>query len=148
MTCDTLQAQLTAWLDGELMPEMAAEMEQHLAACFDCALARVDLAAVREMAAAWTVDVPDISRWVMQAVEFDDQPLHISRQVMPPVESDNQRLLLEEIRHLRTEMQDLREELAALRRQLLRRIETPQWTPPARPEYSKMENDPWILTRS
>jgi anti-sigma factor RsiW len=131
MTCDSLQPQLMALLDGELAPEAAAEAERHLAVCPDCALLRADLAAVLGMASAWTIDAPDISDRVMQAVTDADQ-----------------RLLLDEMRRLRAEMQELRAEVAALCRQLSRRADLPAWTPPARPDFSRMENDPWNLTRS
>ena len=131
MTCDTCQPQLTALRDGEIAPEAAAEAERHLAVCPDCAQARADLAAVGDMASAWTVDAPDISDRVRQAIASDDQ-----------------NLLLEEMRFLRAEMQDLRAEVAALRRQLSRRADLPVWTPPARSDYPRMENDPWNLTRS
>ncbi len=137
MTCDTLYPQLSALLDGELALESVAEAERHLSTCPQCAQARADLAAVREMAAAWTVDAPDISQRVMQAVASDDQSL-----------------LLGEMKRLRAEMESLREEVAALRRQLSsRRADLPLWTPPSRSDYSmadypRMENDPWNLTRS
>lgn len=131
MTCDTCQSQLTALADGELAPEAAAEAERHLQTCPDCAQARADLAAVGDMADAWPVDAPDISDRVMQAVASDDQ-----------------NLLLDEMRRLRAEMQDLRAEVAALRRQLGRRTDPPLWTPPARPDYPRMESDPWNSTRS
>lgn len=130
MTCDELRPHLTALMDGELAPEAAAEAERHLASCPDCAQARDGLAAVQEMTAAWTLDAPDITSRVMQAAASDDQSL-----------------LLEEMRRLRAEMQDLRAEVAALRSQLSRRADPPLWTPPARPDYSRMENDPWNLTR-
>jgi len=130
MTCDELRPHLTALMDGELAPEAAAEAERHLASCPDCAQARDGLAAVQEMTAAWTLNSPDITGRVMQAAASDDQSL-----------------LLEEMRRLRAEMQDLRAEVAALRSQLSRRADPPLWTPPARPDYSRMENDPWNLTR-
>ncbi len=131
MTCDTLRPDLTALLDGELAPQAAAEAESHLANCLDCAAALAELAAVREMATAWTLDVPDITSRVLRAAASDDQAL-----------------LLDEMRLLRTEMQDLRAEVTALRGQLSRCISPPLWTPPARPDYSRMENDPWNSTRS
>lgn len=131
MTCDTCRSQLTALRDGELAPGAAAEAERHLAACPGCAQAWADLAAVREMADAWTVDAPDITTRVMQAVVSDDQSL-----------------LLDEMRCLRAEMQDLRAEVAALRHQLSRRADPPVWTPPARSDYPRMESDPWNSIRS
>ena len=131
MTCDTLRTHLTALLDGELALEAAAEAERHLASCPDCALMRADLATVGVSADAWAVDAPDITGRVMLALTDDDQSL-----------------LLDEMRRLRAEMQDLRAEVAALRRQLSRRDDLPLWTPPARPDFSRMENDPWNLTRS
>lgn len=131
MTCDTCQSQLTALVDGELAPETAAEAERHLQTCPDCSQARADLAAVGERAAAWTIEAPDITGRVSQTIASDDQSL-----------------LLDEMRCLRAEMQDLRAEVAALRRQLSRRADPPLWTPPARPDYPRTENDPWNLTRS
>ncbi len=131
MTCDTCQSQLTALVDGELAPEAAAEAERHLQTCPDCAQMRAGLAAVGEMADAWAVDAPDITRRAMSAIASDDQ-----------------NLLLDEMRRLRAEMQDLRAEVAALRRQLSRRADPSLWTPPARSDIPRMENDPWNLTRS
>ena len=135
MTCALLQPQLTALLDGELLPDTAAEAERHLENCPGCTQVRAELIALVEMAGAWTEETPDISSRVMQAVTSDDSAL-----------------LLGEMQRLRAEMQELRAEVAALRGQLSRRSEMPQWTPPARPDYAKdyprMENDPWNLTRS
>ncbi len=131
MTCDAIQSQLTALRDGEIPPEAFAEAERHLAACPACAKMWAEFGAVRDMAAAWTVDAPDITGRVMQALTDDDQ-----------------HLLLDEMRRLRAEMQELRAEVAALRRQLGRRDDPPAWFPPAEPDYSQMENDPWNLTRS
>lgn len=131
MTCDTLRPSLTALLDGELAPPAAAEAERHLADCPDCTSALADLSAVQQMADAWTVDAPDITGRVQRATASDDQSL-----------------LLDEMRLLRAEMQDLRAEVAALRGQLGRRADAPLWTPPARPDYPRTENDPWNLTRS
>lgn len=131
MTCDAIQSRLTALLDGELPPETASEMERHLAACPECAQALAELAAIGELADAWPMDVPDITERVLQAVALDDQSL-----------------LLDEMRYLRAEMQELRTEVAALRRQLPRPAAPPAWFPPAQPDFSRLENDPWNLTRS
>jgi len=131
MTCDTLRPSLTALMDGELSPYLAAEAERHLADCPGCASALADMATVRGTADAWTLDAPDITGRVLRAAEADDQA-H----------------LLDEMRLLRSEMQDLRAEVAALRGQLGRRADAPLWTPPARPDYPRTENDPWNLTRS
>ncbi len=139
MNCELVQSHLAALLDGELPPNLAAESDRHLANCPVCAQTYAELAGVREMASAWTVDAPDISARVMQAIVADDQAV-----------------LLDELRLLRTEMAELRAEVAALRRQLPPRAETP-WTPPGRFEntkdyppkdYPPMENDPWNLIRS
>lgn len=134
MTCDTLVSQLVALLDGELSPEAAAEAERHLAICAECVQVQAEIAGLREMASAWTVDAPDITGLVLSAVAADDQ-----------------RLLLEEMQRLRAEMQELRAEVAALRRQLSSRSEA-LWTLPSRtdyaPDYPRLENDPWDLTRS
>jgi anti-sigma factor RsiW len=131
MTCDICRSHLTALADGELSPEAAAEAERHLASCPDCAQTRAGLAALGKMAEAWVVDAPDIAGRVMQAAASDDQSL-----------------LLDEMRRLRTEMQDLRAEVAALRRQFGRRADSPVWTPPARLDTPRMENDPWNSVRS
>jgi len=131
MTCDALRPNLTAFIDGELSSPLTAEAERHLADCPDCAAALADLAAARQMADAWAVDAPDITARVRRAAASDDQAL-----------------LLDEMRLLRAEMQDLRAEVAALRGQLGRRADAPLWTPPARPDYPRTENDPWNLTRS
>ena len=131
MTCDILRLSLTALMDGELAPPLAAEAERHLADCPDCTAALADLSEARQMADAWAVDAPDITGRVRRAATSDDQAL-----------------MLDEMRLLRAEMQDLRAEVAALRGQLGRRSDVPLWTPPARPDYSRMENDPWNLTRS
>ncbi len=134
MTCDSFFTQLTALLDGELAPEAAAEAEHHLAACAECVQVRADLAEMRGMTNAWTVEAPDITERVLSAVA-----------------ADNQRLLLEEMQRLRAEMQALRAEVAALRRQLPPRLDAP-WTPTRvdclKPDTARMENDPWNLIRS
>lgn len=137
MNCELVRSQLAALLDGELTADTAAAAEWHLAACPTCTQAHADLAAVREMAAAWEVDTPDISARIRQAIAAEDQSL-----------------LLDEVRGLRTEMEALRAEVVALRRQLSR-PELPRtegaWTPPSREnakDYSRMENDPWNLIRS
>ncbi len=131
MTCDIIRASLMALLDSELSTETAAEIERHLAACPECAQARVDLEAARELAASWSVDAPDITERVLQAVALDDQSL-----------------LMDEMKRLRAEMQDLRAEVAALRRQLSRPADTPAWFPPTRTDFARMENDPWNSIRS
>ncbi len=135
MTCDTFFSQLTALLDGELSPEAAAEAERHLAACRECAQEWAVIAEMRGMTNIWTVDAPDITERVLSAVAADDQ-----------------QRLLEEMQRLRAEMQELRAEVSALRRQLAARSEM-SWMPPARTKdsrivYSRMETDPWNLTRS
>ncbi len=142
MTCEIMQSRLTALADGELTPETAAEVRLHLAACPDCAQAQAEETAVREMAASWDVDAPDIRTRVMQAISADAQCLLLAEM----------QLMRTEMEALRTEVEALRTEVAGLRRQLGRRAETPAWTPPARPEYTqdypRMENDPWNLVRS
>lgn len=136
MTCDTFLSQLPALLDGELLPETAAESERHSATCAECAQVQSEIAEMRGMVSVWTVNAPDIAARVMQAVVADDQIV-----------------LLDEMRGLRAEMEALRAEVVALRRQLSRpelpRMDT-AWTPPGRVEsdYSRMENDPWKLIRS
>ena len=131
MTCEIAHSQLTALQDGELTREAVGEMESHLAACTDCDRLRIELITVRERAAVWTVTVPDIQDRVMQAMVSDDQ-----------------RLLLDEMRGLRAEIEGLRAEVSVLRRQLSSRTALPEWTPPTRTDYSRMENDPWSLVRS
>ena len=133
MNCEEVQARLTALLDGELTADIAAAAEWHLAGCPACTQAHADFVAVREMASVWSIDTPDISARIMQAVV-----------------DDGQSVLLDEMRGLRAEMEALRTEVAALRRQLPR-TET-AWTPLGRVEsakdYPRMENDPWNLIRS
>ena len=131
MTCDALPAQLTAWRDGELPPETAAALETHLTTCAACAEAQAKLAAVREMAAAWTVDAPDLTSRVLQTIDTDEPSL-----------------ILTEMRALRAEMQALRAEVADLRRTLARRDDPPAWFPLAKLDFSRLENDPWNLIRS
>lgn len=143
MTCDTFLAQLPALLDGETLPEAAADAERHLVTCAECAQARADIAEMRGLASAWTINAPDISGRVMSVIALDDQRLLL----------EEMQRLLEEMQRLRAEMQALRAEVAALRQQLSFRSEASLWMPPARPDYSKsdyarMENDPWNLTRS
>ena len=133
MNCELVQSRLTALLDGELPPDSAAEIERHMADCPGCVQAHAALAAVREMASAWSLDAPDISARVMQSVAAEEQSA-----------------LLGEIRLLRTEIAELRAEVAALRRRLPRT--EPQWMPPglfdSPQDYLRMENDPWNLIRS
>ena len=131
MNCDTLQAQLTAWRDGELPPETTAEIETHLASCAECTRALAKLSAVEEMAAVWTVATVDLTERVLNAVAADEQSL-----------------LLEEIHALRTEMQTLRAEVSDLRRRLAPRDNSSTWFPQAKPNLPRMENDPWNSTRS
>ena len=132
MTCDTLQAQWTAWQDGELPPEAVAALEAHLAICAVCTEAHAERTAFGKMAAAWTIETAaDLTERVMEAIATDEQSL-----------------LIDELRLLRTEMQALRAEVADLRRRLSRRDDPPAWFPPTQPEFSRMENDPWNLTRS
>ena len=131
MTCEIAHSQLTALQDGELTRKAVEEMEIHLAACVDCAKLQAELITVRERAAAWTVAVPDLESRMMQAIVSDDQ-----------------RLLLDEMRGLRAEIEGLRAEVSVLRRQLSSRTALPEWTPPTRTDYPRMENDPWSLVRS
>ncbi len=134
MNCELVQSRLAALLDGELRADAAAETERHLADCPGCSQSRAELLAVKEMAAVWDVDAPDIITHVMQAIFADEQCL-----------------LLAEIQLMRAEMEVLRAEMEALRRQLPPRPETP-WMLPGRfdspKDYSRMENDPWNLIRS
>ena len=135
MTCESVQAALTALLDTELSADAAADATQHLAECSACAKVYAENRAVREMASAWSVDAPDISAHIQSAIAADEQ-----------------RLLLAELPLLRREMQALRAEVSELRRQLPHRADMPSWSPLRRAdfsqEYPRMENDPWNLTRS
>ncbi len=131
MTCDVLQVQLTAWQDGELPPETAAKIEAHLASCTQCTQSLAELSAVGEKADVWTVDAPDLTERILSAVDQNEQIL-----------------LLDEIRALRGEMQALRVEVSDLRRRLSRRDDPLAWFPSAKPDFSRMENDPWNLIRS
>lgn len=133
MNCEPVHSRLTALLDSELPPDTAAEIERHLSDCPGCAQTQAELAAVRDMAMAWSADAPDISARVMQAIVADDHSL-----------------LLDEVRLLRAEMAELRAEVAALRRRLSPRPET-LWMLPGHDspkDYPRMENDPWNLVRS
>jgi len=134
MTCETVQAELSALADGELALEAAAEVQRHLEACQACAGAYSESLRVREMADAWRVDTPDISARVQSAIAADEQ-----------------RLLLAEMQLLRREMEGLRAEVSVLRRRLAARPQIPLWSPPRRADtpkdYPRMENDPWNLTR-
>lgn len=49
MTCDTVREQLGAYVDGEIAPELRAEISHHVASCPDCA---GELAELRELADA------------------------------------------------------------------------------------------------
>lgn len=132
MTCDESQMHLTALEDGELTPDLTVEVQAHLASCPACAARRTDYVAVAQMASAWAVDSPDVSARVMGSLAPDEA-------------------VLGELRELRAEMRALRAEVAALRRRLPRPFDpyTPQSAPgPARPDYTRMEDDPWNLIRS
>ena len=132
MTCEKAQSHLTALEDGELTPELARDVEAHMASCPACAALRVELAGVARMASAWAVAAPDVSAWVMGSLGPDEA-------------------VLGELRELRAEMRALRAEVAALRRHLPRPFDPyalPSAPAPARSDYPRMENDPWNLTRS
>lgn len=131
MTCDSVQAQLTAYADGEVPPELRKEIKAHLVSCAECAGVIAEYSAVREKAAVWTVDTPDLTERILNAVTADEQSL-----------------LLDELRALRTEMSALRAEVADLRRRLPRRDDPPAWFPSAKSDFARLENDPWNLTRS
>jgi len=50
--------ELTAYLDGELMPEEAAKVRAHLAECADCRRVEADLQGVSERLSTWTIKEP------------------------------------------------------------------------------------------
>jgi anti-sigma factor RsiW len=98
MSCEEVQTQLTALLDGELAPEMTAEIEAHLAGCAACSEARAEMEAVLEMTRAWSVEGAGVLAAVQQQIQQDEM-----------------RALLQEVRQLRNEVASLREEVAHLK---------------------------------
>jgi anti-sigma factor RsiW len=89
MSCEEVQTQLTALLDGELAPEMTAEIEAHLAGCAACSEARAEMEAVLEMTRAWSVEGAGVLAAVQQQIQ--------------------------QVRQLRNEVASLREEVAHLK---------------------------------
>ena len=57
-TCLEIQDQLSAWLDGELTPEVMTLMEHHLAGCADCRRELTRLEALEQALGALTVALP------------------------------------------------------------------------------------------
>lgn len=96
MTCADAQAELTAFLDGELTGDAAAAVNQHLAACAACARTRDALAAATHLADVWQVQGADIQSAVLTQIALEDMASEMAR--------------------LRAEVETLRAEVAALRR--------------------------------
>jgi predicted anti-sigma-YlaC factor YlaD len=107
MSCDEVQAQLTALLDGELTPEAASGIEAHLVVCKTCSEARDEMRAVLEMAKAWQVDGSDVLTAVQQQISQED--MHA---------------LLLEMKRLRGEIVALRAEVAELKSRVGKRDAT------------------------
>lgn len=108
MNCEKIQARLTALLDGELSERQAAEMQAHLAACPACARVREELAAAARLADTWEEAGGEVWEAVRQEIERVDAAA-----------------LLEEMRGLSVEINALRTEMAELRRQLAARPSEP-----------------------
>lgn len=108
MSCDEIQTQLPALLDGELTSETAAVIEAHLAGCARCSEVRDEIRAVLEMTRAWSVEGGDVLAGVQQQINRDD--LHS---------------LLLEMKRLRREVDALRAEVAELKIRAAKRVVTP-----------------------
>ena len=104
MSCDKVQMQLAALLDGELTPEAVSAIEGHLAVCAICSQAHDEMRSTLEMAKAWQVDGGD----VLAAVQHQ-------------VLQDEMRAVLLEMQRLRGEVVTLRAEVAALKNQVGKR---------------------------
>src|SRR5205809_215610 len=97
------EEQLVALLDGELERDVAEGLRSHLARCDACNEEHNRLAALSGLLQTWQPEAGDISEKVLAAVQrAEDAGL------LPA--------LLDELRHLRTEMRGLREEITELRR--------------------------------
>ncbi|MBV9852026.1 MAG: zf-HC2 domain-containing protein [Armatimonadetes bacterium] len=108
--CETRRACLTALLDGELPPHDATEVWAHLAECPACRRAWEELAAVRDLAAQWTMgDTPDL--WPAVQAQIEPEPWET---------------VMAELRQLRAETQALWGEVAQLRRELAARPTPPE----------------------
>jgi anti-sigma factor (TIGR02949 family) len=56
--CLEVQDQLSAWLDGELAPEVMTRLERHLEACADCRRELTRLKALEQALGGMTAPVP------------------------------------------------------------------------------------------
>ena len=106
--CDAIRPQITALIDGELLPAATAEVEAHLKECTTCAMLYADGAALKTAASTQAAIAPvDLWAGISDAID----------------ESGGD--MLETMRLLRQEMQALREEVVALRQELARRPSVP-----------------------
>lgn len=108
MTCDEADSRLTALVDGELPPADADRVEDHLRHCAACSQARSALARVGRLADAWYVEGGDV---------WED----IRQEIVAPDLTD----LLDAMRSLQGDIQALRTEVADLRRQVAARPSSP-----------------------
>jgi hypothetical protein len=63
-TCESVQGQLSAWIDGELGPEGWERVHEHLAACAGCRGLADDLAALRDAAQRLGPTAPPDHIWL------------------------------------------------------------------------------------
>lgn len=101
MSCEEVQRQLPALLDGELTPEAASVLEAHLADCATCSEARNEMRAVLEMAKVWHVEGGEVLAAVQEQIRQDEM-----------------RALRQEMKRLRGEVVALRAEVADLKCQV------------------------------
>ena len=104
MSCEEVQTQFAALLDGELPPGAGAAVEAHLAGCARCAEAYAEIRAVLAMTQAWSVEGGEVLAEVQQQIQQDEM-----------------RSLLREMKQLRGEVDALRAEVAQLKSQAARR---------------------------
>jgi predicted anti-sigma-YlaC factor YlaD len=105
MSCDAIQTQLMALLDGELTPEAAAAIEAHLTACATCSAAHDEIVVVLDMTKAWDVPGSDLQTDVQAAVQQQ-------------IRQDELHSVLLEMKRLRGEVASLRAEVTELKIQL------------------------------
>ena len=107
MSCEEVQRQLTALLDGELRPGAASEIEAHLAECAACSEACDEIRAVLAMTQAWNVEGGAVLAGVQQQISQDEM-----------------RALLLEMKRLRGEVVALRSEVTELKIRMAQRDAT------------------------
>ena len=77
MKCAEVQAQLSAFLDGELAPSAAEAVARHVDACGRCALRCEQLQKVKELLDAGTVpEKIDLAERIMERVAAEEAPAH------------------------------------------------------------------------